>query len=562
MNENKKNFIIILSFVAFFFGIFILGMKLDPNYQEPLLLEIKQLDKKLSLSYNGYENASFYQIIVRNQEKEIYNGNTKEHQIDLDLDINYGESYQVWVVAYDKNNKEMNTSLPMKIALDKIYFDKTIDRHNPAHKDYTLKLIGNIPPNCVLAFYLPTGVIYEMIVTKNEIKYPREIFSYLNTPIKAVLKNEGQIFDEIMITIDDNPIGQLQIISPEDAKEYSSGDVLVKVSGGSGSELYNLYVYEQEELIYQKSFKTNETNIPKNFLYENVLYKLIVTASFSDVKTITVKDDVSFRIISLNKVKPVYASRYKYVSYKEKITLNTLTSNTTIMYTLDGSTPSESNGLIYNDAIEITGPTVIKALAINNEGYKSIVSTFEYYIGKKDIAIYVSPSRQEYNKGVSAAGYTTEAQIMNRFADVLIPKLKNAGYIIYRNNPKTDIMAWASESKKNKVDLHLALHSNGSVMHDESGVKTYINEEYDLTYSLANIIQQQLVSVYHNKSHKNNSVSFAHDRLGEVRPNLIPFGILLEIGYHDNYDDAFWLVNNMDSISDAILRALNIYFGY
>ena len=53
------------------------------------------------------------------------------------------------------------------------------------------------------------------------------------------------------------------------------------------------------------------------------------------------------------------------------------------------------------------------------------------------------------------------------------------------------------------------------------------------------LIQDALVSVYYDKSNKNSVISYARGRLGEVRPTLVPFGILLEIGYHDDYNDAF-----------------------
>ena len=71
-----------------------------------------------------------------------------------------------------------------------------------------------------------------------------------------------------------------------------------------------------------------------------------------------------------------------------------------------------------------------------------------------------------------------------------------------------------------------------------------------------------MVSVYYDQYNKNNLVSYAKDRLGEVRENQVDFGILLEIGYHDDYNDAFWIVNNMENIANAIVKALNSYYGY
>ena len=47
--------------------------------------------------------------------------------------------------------------------------------------------------------------------------------------------------------------------------------------------------------------------------------------------------------------------------------------------------------------------------------------------------------------------------------------------------------------------------------------------------------------------------------LGEVRRPHAP-SVLAEIGYHDNYDDAEWIENNIPGIAEALARALTEYF--
>lgn len=48
--------------------------------------------------------------------------------------------------------------------------------------------------------------------------------------------------------------------------------------------------------------------------------------------------------------------------------------------------------------------------------------------------------------------------------------------------------------------------------------------------------------------------------LGEVRQPRFP-SVLVEIGYHDNYDDAVWLEGHWDAIAQQLARALTEYFG-
>ena len=47
--------------------------------------------------------------------------------------------------------------------------------------------------------------------------------------------------------------------------------------------------------------------------------------------------------------------------------------------------------------------------------------------------------------------------------------------------------------------------------------------------------------------------------LGEVRQPRAP-AVLVEIGYHDNYQDAVWIENNRPAIAEALARALTDYF--
>ena len=48
--------------------------------------------------------------------------------------------------------------------------------------------------------------------------------------------------------------------------------------------------------------------------------------------------------------------------------------------------------------------------------------------------------------------------------------------------------------------------------------------------------------------------------LGEVRQPRFP-SVLLEIGYHDNYEDAAWVENNTPAIARNLVLSLTEYFG-
>ena len=48
--------------------------------------------------------------------------------------------------------------------------------------------------------------------------------------------------------------------------------------------------------------------------------------------------------------------------------------------------------------------------------------------------------------------------------------------------------------------------------------------------------------------------------IGEVRRVRAP-AVLLELGFHDNPDDAAWVKNNLDAIARSIVLSLTEYFG-
>ena len=559
---RKKQIIItsILGFLSFgFFAVFLVGLSFYQNNELKLMVDKINNNFKISFEKNNF--ASLYQVTVKDENNNVvYETKTNNNEVFADFIKNYNNNYSVSVIALDENGNKISAS-----SIDHINWNTpTINKDKTSSEYYYyIDINGKITNNLKLSYYLENSKITTVNVNDNQSPYPKELFNNREKKIKVILHDGDDKLDEVYIYVKQDAIEKISIINPSSYMEYSVNDLEVSISGGRGSSNIIGYLYKEDELINYVTITNNKAIFKKDILEENVLYKLIVKGTFNDYSNVNSNSNVSFWIVSYDKVNPVYVTHNKYVTKGQKIELLSKSKDATIMYTLDGSIPTKNNGYVYNEAIAIENNTSIKAIAISNINNRvSEITSFEFVPKYKKITIYLSPSNQIHNAGVSEVGYTVEEEMMNKLADILEPILKNRGYVVYRNNPKTDIMTWAAESKKYQADLHLALHSNGSILHDESGVKTYIDEENNLTYSLANIIQEKLVAVYHNKENKNNTISYANGKLGEVRPTLIPFGILLEIGYHDDYNDAFWIVNNMNTIANAIADAIDSYYGY
>ncbi|MCH6258974.1 chitobiase/beta-hexosaminidase C-terminal domain-containing protein, partial [Puniceicoccaceae bacterium K14] len=97
----------------------------------------------------------------------------------------------------------------------------------------------------------------------------------------------------------------------------------------------------------------------------------------------------------------------------QNVTISTATSGATIRYTTDGSTPSDTNGIIYSGPISVGNDTTIKAIAYKNGLLDSSVLTETYIITSQVQAPQFSPSGGAYNsaQSVTLTSATNGAEI-------------------------------------------------------------------------------------------------------------------------------------------------------
>lgn len=116
------------------------------------------------------------------------------------------------------------------------------------------------------------------------------------------------------------------------------------------------------------------------------------------------------------------------------------------------------------------------------------------------------------------------------------------------------------EANLGQYDLYLALHSNASgagSYGENRGIIAFYYPGSSNGRRAAELIAEQLRQIY---PLPNQVTTRATTSLGEVRQPRFP-AVLVEIGYHDNYDDAVWLEGHWDAIAQQLARALTEYFG-
>ena len=172
--------------------------------------------------------------------------------------------------------------------------------------------------------------------------------------------------------------------------------------------------------------------------------------------------------------------------------------------------------------------------------------------------IYLSPSTQEWNQYVTGSG--SEEYNMNLLADALEPYLLSNGIRFQRNRPEMTAASSIREANAGEYDFYLALHSNAAPegrYGEERGIIAFYYPGSSEGQRAAELIAQELRQIY---PLPRKVTTRATTTLGEVRQPRFP-AVLVEIGYHDNYEDAAWLEGHWDAIAQQLARALTEFFG-
>jgi N-acetylmuramoyl-L-alanine amidase len=171
--------------------------------------------------------------------------------------------------------------------------------------------------------------------------------------------------------------------------------------------------------------------------------------------------------------------------------------------------------------------------------------------------VYLSPSLQEYNLYVNGG---TEEEITNLIADAMEPYLLASGIEFTRNRPEMSLGEAIAASNEGNYDLHFAIHSNAapeSLAGKLQGVDAYYFYNSLYGREMADIVTENMKQVYPD-GEKVQSVATA--TLRELRRTNAP-AVLVEVGYHDNIEDAQWIKENIDQIAKALAKSIADYFG-
>ena len=529
------------------------------------ITNLTNVNTKYHLEYEKTTNATVYEVIIYDESSEIiFNEKTTKNVVDFDLNnLRYDEKYKLVIYAYDKNGESISVKNPYEFTYTEPSFSKDNNLVLDNNEDYTLYIDGELNKdnkNYQIGLYDNNILIYKEEIKDNEYIIKQKYFNGLTQTLTVKLFDNDTEINSITLYSNISPISDITIVSPQNNALLDYQDVPLTFTGGDNATEYILEIFKDDILIKEVSLNQNRAIISSEFFVKDNNYTFKIKAKYLDYESYSKEATVSFKMKEKETLLPVYINKdSNYVKENSYITLNNPNNKGTIYYTLDGTDPNETS-LVYENPILIKENTTIKTIIKEDKSYDSPVSTYNLNIGNKtDYKVYLSPSNQDGNLGVKSVGYTNEEKEMNDLSNYIEKRLKDYNIKVYRNNPNGNINLWVADSRYYGADLHIAIHSNASTNHTSKGVETWINDQTSDTYSLANMIQSDLMNIYYDKENGNRGVKYSNGALGETR--MPKFGILVEVAHHDYLEDAKWIMHNKELIGNTIADSILKYFG-
>ena len=171
--------------------------------------------------------------------------------------------------------------------------------------------------------------------------------------------------------------------------------------------------------------------------------------------------------------------------------------------------------------------------------------------------IYLSPSVQEFNHYVDGGN---EEYYMYLIADAIEPYLRANGIEFDRNQPEMTLSQVIADSNAQPYELHLAIHSNASPESSagqNTGAEIYYYPTSVNGKRFAEIIANNYKPVYREPGEVRVIPSAG---LAELRRTKAP-AVLIEVGYHDNREEAQWIRDNIDNIARSLAKSVAEYFN-
>ena len=523
------------------------------------------------IAFGKVKAADYYLVEITDSTKEVvYKDKVTKNELDIDFgSILENTNYTLKVTAYNKKGSKRVSNNTYSFTYTKEPFfskDNVVMLEESgtlvyitgdlSSKKYSLvinKKVYDGEGNVTSEKEIYNKIIDEDIFDLSGDKYNNEIVDLTLSIVK-----DDKTIDSIDMYYNMNPIKDITIEYPVNDSTIDYSDVLLKFNDDRSAEKYDITLYNNKgTAISTTTIYNNEVLLDKKLFTASGTYSIGINATFKEYN----KEARTTFIMDGHSLDPVAISKdVDSITVGDKIELYS-NNNAGIIYTTNGANPMDG-GISYNGPITINEDTVIKAYA--KDGYLiSNVSTFDIKVRnsiKDDIKVYLSSSNQVFNLGEEP--FTNERYEMDLITDLIEKELKEHNIKLYKNNYLTSAKDWNKDAEEKQVNLKLAIQTESSSNHDKYGLTTYVNNRSQAGFSIANYLHKNIVSLYSSElDDYDHGIKYTNGISTEESSNTSIPNVAVSLGYHDNSNDANWIVTNREKIASNIAKTILAYYG-
>lgn len=174
-------------------------------------------------------------------------------------------------------------------------------------------------------------------------------------------------------------------------------------------------------------------------------------------------------------------------------------------------------------------------------------------------SVYLSPSAQQNNKGV--ANYKNEELRANEVCDIVEKELKRHNVKTYRNNKSMNLTEIVKDSNDKKANIHQAIHTN-AFNQNTRGCECFCHKFGGKGHKLSNLIYNNIsrITPTSDRGVKEGFNFYGNGKsMYELAYTSMPAS-LVEIIFHDNFEDVAWFLKNIENIGIEIAKGILSYF--
>lgn len=170
--------------------------------------------------------------------------------------------------------------------------------------------------------------------------------------------------------------------------------------------------------------------------------------------------------------------------------------------------------------------------------------------------VYLNPSNEKSEFIIGGS----EEYYMNKIADVMVLYLSGSGVEVTKSKPGNPLAKSIEESNAGNYDLHIGLGSIASPYLStgaQQGPVVLYYDDNDKGKKAAEVVADNFKAIY---PRSNLVTTFSNQTLSELKDIKAP-SVLVEVGYHNNTLDAYWIRDNIDAIGRIIALGVSQYLS-